>query len=34
MDFSYAAWGEDADPVITMQNDGAQIAYDCAVHEE
>jgi hypothetical protein len=33
-DFSDAAWGEDSDPVITMQNDGAQVVYDCAVHGE
>ncbi|RPJ27670.1 MAG: hypothetical protein EHM33_07155 [Chloroflexi bacterium] len=30
-DFSDTAWGEDSDPVITMQNDGAQVVYDCAL---
>lgn len=30
-EYSDAAWGEDSDPVITMQNDGAQAAYDCAL---
>ncbi len=34
MEFSYTAWGEDSDPVITMQNDGAQIAYDCTKRAE
>ena len=32
MEFSYAFWGEDSVPVTTMQSDGAQAAYDCAVH--
>ena len=30
-DFSYTLWGEDSVPVTTMQSDGAQTAYDCAV---
>lgn len=29
-DLSYADSGEDSDPVLTMQSDGAQAAYDCA----
>ena len=33
MEFSYAFWGEDSVPVTTMQSDGAQEAYDCAVSE-
>lgn len=32
MDSSYSDWGEDSDPVLSMQTDGAQAAYDCAVH--
>jgi hypothetical protein len=31
VNFSYAATGEDSDPVLSMQSDGAQAAYDCAV---
>ena len=30
MDLSFADWGEDSEPVLTMQSDGAQTAYDCA----
>lgn len=30
MNFSSADWGEDSEPVLTMQSDGAQAAYDCA----
>jgi hypothetical protein len=30
MDLSYADWGEDAEPVLTMQSNGAQAAYNCA----
>jgi hypothetical protein len=30
-EFSDTAWGADFDPVITMQTDGAQTAYDCAL---
>lgn len=32
MDSSYSDWGEDSDPVLSMQTNGAQAAYDCAVH--
>jgi hypothetical protein len=30
MELSSADWGEDSDPVLTMQSDGAQAAYQCA----
>ena len=31
MELSFADWGEDSEPVLTMQSDGAQAAYDCAM---
>lgn len=34
MELSYTAWGEDSEPVLTMQSDGAQTAYDCAAHAQ
>lgn len=34
MESSDAARGEDREPVLTMQSDGAQIAYDCAARAE
>jgi hypothetical protein len=34
MELSYAAWGEDSEPILTMQSDGAQAAYDCAAQAE
>ncbi len=30
-EYSYTLWGEDSDPVLSMQSDGAQSAYDCAL---
>ena len=30
-DYSYTLWGEDSDPDLSMQSDGAQDAYDCAL---
>ncbi len=33
-DLSYTAWGEDSDPVLTMQSNGAQVVYDCAAQAQ
>ena len=30
-DYSFTLWGEDSDPELSMQSDGAQSAYDCAL---
>ncbi|HMB24725.1 MAG: hypothetical protein ACM33V_03020 [Chloroflexota bacterium] len=34
MQLSYADWGEDSEPVLTMQSDGAQTAYTCAMQAQ
>ncbi|HEX2998564.1 MAG TPA: hypothetical protein VHP14_27325 [Anaerolineales bacterium] len=34
MQLSYADWGEDSEPVLTMQSDGAQAAYNCAMQAQ
>jgi hypothetical protein len=31
-EYTYTAWGEDSDPVLSMESDGAQSAYNCAVN--